>query len=100
MGCCDTPGLMPISEALEKMLSSVTVNVAKSTLALEESIGFVLAEDLRSPIFVPPFDNSAMDATPLDEKISLNPIPYLKRVSRLQGNHLMVNGQKEPVFAS
>lgn len=61
MGCCDTPGLMPISEALEKMLSSVEVNLTKNTLLLEDSVGFVLSEDLRSPIFVPPFDNSAMD---------------------------------------
>lgn len=77
MGCCDTPGLMPISEALEKMLSSVTVNVAKSTLALEESIGFVLAEDLRSPIFVPPFDNSAMDgyAVRREDLIKSNTLP-------------------------
>lgn len=61
MGCCDTPGLMPISEALEKMLSGVAVNLPEQTLPLEESIGFVLSKELRSPIFVPPFDNSAMD---------------------------------------
>ncbi len=61
MGCCDTPGLMPISEALEKMLSSVEAKLTEKKLPLDESVGFVLSEDLLSPIFVPPFDNSAMD---------------------------------------
>lgn len=61
MGCCDTPGLMPISEALEKMLSSAEAKLTQKTLPLEQAVGYVLAEDLLSPIFVPPFDNSAMD---------------------------------------
>ncbi|MCV5941999.1 molybdopterin molybdotransferase, partial [Escherichia coli] len=31
------------------------------SLPLADALGFVLAEDVLSPIHVPPFDNSAMD---------------------------------------
>ncbi|WP_413283365.1 molybdopterin molybdotransferase MoeA [Vibrio sp. MA40-2] len=61
MGCCDAPGLMPIDDAIEQMLSSVTEIKTTQQLALENTVGFVLAEDILSPINVPPFDNSAMD---------------------------------------
>ncbi|MDG3085212.1 molybdopterin molybdotransferase MoeA [Vibrio hannami] len=61
MGCCDTPGLMPIKDALEKMLSSVEPKLTSKSTPLEHATGYVLAEDILSPLFVPPFDNSAMD---------------------------------------
>lgn len=61
MGCCDAPGLMPIEDALDKMLSRITPIQTTLTLPLAEALGFVLAEDILSPINVPPFDNSAMD---------------------------------------
>lgn len=61
MGCCDAPGLMPIEEALTKMLSPITPISETLTLPLQDALGYVLAQDLRSPINVPPFDNSAMD---------------------------------------
>lgn len=61
MGCCDAPGLMPIEEALNKMLTPITPIIDTITLPLAEALGYVLAEDILSPINVPPFDNSAMD---------------------------------------
>jgi len=61
MGCCDAPGLMPIEEALDKMLSPIKPIQTTLSLPLAEALGYVLAEDVLSPIFVPPFDNSAMD---------------------------------------
>lgn len=61
MGCCDAPGLMPIEEAMDKMLSPIKPIQATLQLPLADAIGYVLAEDILSPIFVPPFDNSAMD---------------------------------------
>ncbi len=61
MGCCDAPGLMPIEEAMEKMLSPITPIQATLQLPIADAIGYVLAEEIHSPIFVPPFDNSAMD---------------------------------------
>ncbi|SDH49072.1 molybdopterin molybdotransferase [Vibrio xiamenensis] len=61
MSCCDAPGLMPIEQALEQMLSAVEPIQTTLTLSLPDALGFVLAEDLLSPIHVPPFANSAMD---------------------------------------
>ncbi|UUM32511.1 molybdopterin molybdotransferase MoeA [Vibrio japonicus] len=61
MGCCDAPGLMPLEDAMENMLSRIKPIQTTLQLPLADAIGYVLAEDILSPIFVPPFDNSAMD---------------------------------------
>lgn len=61
MGCCDAPGLMPLEDAMENMLSRIKPIQTTLRLPVAEALGFVLAEDILSPIFVPPFDNSAMD---------------------------------------
>lgn len=61
MGCCDAPGLMPIEDAMEKMLSRIQPIQTTQILPLPDALGYVLAEDILSPINVPPFDNSAMD---------------------------------------
>jgi molybdopterin molybdotransferase len=45
-------------------------------LPLADAIGYVLAEDILSPIFVPPFDNSAMDG-------------YAVRLADLNANNVM-----------
>ncbi|KLN63577.1 molybdopterin molybdotransferase MoeA [Vibrio sp. VPAP30] len=76
MGCCDAPGLMPIEDAMDKMLSPIKPIQTTLQLPLAEAIGFVLAEDILSPIFVPPFDNSAMDG-------------YAIRLADLAENHVM-----------
>tara|TARA_R110001583_G_scaffold16561_6_gene67768 strand:- start:4064 stop:5311 length:1248 start_codon:yes stop_codon:yes gene_type:complete len=61
MGCCDAKGLMPLEQALTKLQTSVS-NVCESIiLPLSEALGFALAQDIQSPINVPPFNNSAMD---------------------------------------
>ncbi len=52
---------MPLEEAMQKMLADIKPIKATMQLDLNEAIGFVLSEDLLSPINVPPFDNSAMD---------------------------------------
>ncbi|WNJ97468.1 molybdopterin molybdotransferase MoeA [Vibrio ruber] len=61
MGCCDTQGLLPIEDAIQTMLADVSPLKISQKLPLETALGHVLAEDVRSPIDVPPFDNSAMD---------------------------------------
>ena len=61
MGCCDSPGLMPLEEALSRLQSSVNNVCEAMTVALPNALGFALAQDILSPINVPPFNNSAMD---------------------------------------
>ncbi|WDE12667.1 molybdopterin molybdotransferase MoeA [Thalassomonas haliotis] len=59
--CCSAPGLLPFETALEKMLSSITPIVETKELAIGDALHYVLAQDVLSPLNVPPHDNSAMD---------------------------------------
>ncbi|MDW6005531.1 molybdopterin molybdotransferase MoeA [Vibrio mangrovi] len=61
MGCCDTKGLLSIKDAIQTMLADVSPIKISQNLPIETALGYVLAEDIRSPIDVPPFNNSAMD---------------------------------------
>lgn len=53
--------LTPVDEALEKILAEATNPKKSEQLPLLQSLGRVLAEDIVSPVDVPPVDNSAMD---------------------------------------
>jgi molybdopterin molybdotransferase len=52
--------LIPIAEARRRVLGAVRPLSAEE-VAVADALGRVLAEDLASPIAVPPFDSSAMD---------------------------------------
>ena len=58
-----TSGLLSLQEALDKMLSQTTPMTTRDAqwLPLTDSAGRITANPVLSPIFVPPFDNSAMD---------------------------------------
>jgi molybdopterin molybdotransferase len=53
--------LLPFSEAKARLLASARVVADVETVDLAEAFGRVLAEDLVSPMTVPPFSNAAMD---------------------------------------
>ena len=53
--------MMPMEEALERLLSQVTVLGRTESVSTPLARGRVLAADLVSPLDVPPYDNSAMD---------------------------------------
>jgi molybdopterin molybdotransferase len=59
----NTAGLISLEEALEKMRAYVPSKTAKDTesLPLAAAAGRITATPVKSPVFVPPFDNSAMD---------------------------------------
>lgn len=61
MGCCDTPGLMPVSDAISILLESTTPITQIESVALVDAQNRITASDICSPINVPPFANSAMD---------------------------------------
>jgi molybdopterin molybdotransferase len=58
---CATPGLLTVEQAIDKMLSQAAAVEPTETITLLEALNRVLAEDLRSSIDVPGYDNSAMD---------------------------------------
>lgn len=61
MGCCDIKGLKKVEVAMQEMLDNICGVEDTLILALSDALGCILAEDITSPINVPPFDNSAMD---------------------------------------
>ncbi len=61
MGCCDTTGLIPFEQALATLLESVKPLIHIETRPLAHCLDRILAQDVRAPINVPGYDNSAMD---------------------------------------
>lgn len=86
MGCCDAPGLMPIEDALKKMLSRIQPVQTTLRLPLPEALGYVLAEAILSPIHVHRLITQRWMVMP---SVALN----LRSKSRcpLQENRLLVN---------
>jgi len=52
---------MPLEQAQAALLSQVSCQTRVETITLESALNRILAEDIVSPLNIPPFDNSAMD---------------------------------------
>lgn len=70
-GCgCDsqaqTKSLMPVEEALNRLLDEAKVSVSTEKVSLANALGRILAKDQLSSVDVPPGDNSAMDGYALN----------------------------------
>lgn len=74
--------LLSVAEALQKLLNSVQPVSAVETIGASEALGRILAEDVKAPLSLPPFDNSAMDgyAVRFDGPVFAHPPPYRLRV--------------------
>ncbi|MEI6894598.1 MAG: molybdopterin molybdotransferase MoeA [Colwellia sp.] len=59
--CCSAPGLLPFEKALASMLAQVSPITETLTLPIDQALHSILAQDIVSPLNVPPHDNSAMD---------------------------------------
>ncbi|MHB9797012.1 molybdopterin molybdotransferase MoeA [Pseudomonas sp. MT3] len=61
-GCgCSGAGLRPVDEAIAALMDFVPLAPPTVRIDLENALGRILAEDIRSPIDLPLWDNSAMD---------------------------------------
>ncbi len=58
---CDSGALMPVDEAIRYLLDQAPLPPPVQRVALDQALGRVLAADIRSPMHLPPWDNSAMD---------------------------------------
>ncbi|WP_028866112.1 molybdopterin molybdotransferase MoeA [Psychromonas aquimarina] len=85
MGCCDAKGLMPLEQALTKMQESLSNVCEAVTLPLSQALGFALAEDIKSPLNVPPFNNSAMDGYAVNYSDLINCSPEKPLTLKLAG---------------
>jgi molybdopterin molybdotransferase len=73
-------GLIPVEEALEKVLASATGDRNVVRRPLLDALGLVLAEDIVSSIAVPLNDNSAMDGYALRAADAGRPLPVSQRI--------------------
>ncbi|HEJ9660382.1 TPA: molybdopterin molybdotransferase MoeA [Proteus mirabilis] len=61
MSQCQVSGLLSLDEALEKLLEKPVAITDTLSIPLHNAAGYILSENITSPLNVPPFDNSAMD---------------------------------------
>ena len=59
--CCSAPELLPFEQALENILRVIKPIIDVEQVTLENALGRVLAQKIKSPVNVPPNDNSAID---------------------------------------
>lgn len=52
---------MPLDDAISLMLNSITPIAMTESVLLTSCLGRIIATDIKSPLNMPPFDNSAMD---------------------------------------
>ena len=57
----DTGALLPLDKALQGMLEQLSCCCDTEQLPLPQALDRILAEEISSPLSVPPFDNAAMD---------------------------------------
>ncbi len=72
--------LLPVEEALARILSAAVPIDAVQTIPLANALGRVLAEDVTSPIAVPGADDSAMDGYALRAAQAGDPLPVSQRI--------------------
>ncbi|MBV4474861.1 molybdopterin molybdotransferase MoeA [Pseudomonas botevensis] len=58
---CDLGNLMPVDEAISRLLDQAPPPPAAQVIPLDQAMGCVLAADIHSPVNLPAWDNSAMD---------------------------------------
>ncbi|WP_445577902.1 Molybdopterin molybdenumtransferase [Pseudomonas sp. E141] len=58
---CESGALMPVDEAIRYLLDQAPLPPPVQRVALDQALGRVLATDIRSPMNLPAWDNSAMD---------------------------------------
>lgn len=75
-GRAATRSLIPVGSAVERGLALAQAVAETEVLDLESAIGRVLAEDLKAPFPLPPFDNSAMDGYALRSADFSGPGPW------------------------
>jgi len=76
--------MISVEEALKKILSNFNVLEPEDELILD-TLGRVLAEDVRSTIDIPPLDNSAMDGYAVQAQSTEGASPSSPRIIRVIG---------------
>ncbi len=99
--CCASPGLISVEQATEKILSQASPVEQVESINILDALNRVLAEDLKSTIDVPGYDNSAMDGYAVrseDCLISGNELPVKQRIAAGQVGTLLEPGTAARIF--
>lgn len=95
------PPLMPLDEALAALLARATPLARTEVVDTFEADGRVLAQDLVSPLHVPPRDNSAMDGYALRAADAATPgtvLPVSQRIAAGQAGAPLAPGTAARIF--
>lgn len=79
--------LLPVAEALSRLLSNAKPVTASETLPLAEAEGRILAVDLTAGLTQPPFNSSAMDGYALRREDAPEPGAVLKVIGTSSAGH-------------
>ena len=93
--------LMPLDEALERLLAQATPLQQTETVATMEADGRVLAQDVVSILHVPPQDNSAMDGYAVHTADALNmgtTLPVAQRIAAGAVGQPLARGTAARIF--
>jgi molybdopterin molybdotransferase len=91
-------GLLPVPEALAKVLAAACPISELCELPLLQALGHTLAEDVISNIDVPPADNSAMDGYALRVSEAGQPLPVTQRIPAGAVGAALVPGTAARIF--
>ena len=99
--CCSSPSLISVDEALVKLLDPVSSVKESEKVKLEDALGRTLAEDLRSTINVPGYDNSAMDGYAVNSEDCVEAgaqLPVTQRIPAGQTGQPLKKGSVAIIF--
>jgi molybdopterin molybdotransferase len=98
---CASDALIAVDVAVQKILDAATPVDQVATLAVDDSLGRVLAEDILSPINVPGFDNSAMDGYAVNSTACAEPgarLPVSQRIAAGEVGVSLLTGTAARIF--
>ena len=90
--------LTPLDDALGTLLAYFSALEGREELATQAARGRVLAEDLVSPVNVPPEDNSAMDGYALRAADADRVLPVTQRIAAGQPPRPLAPGEAARIF--
>lgn len=104
MTVCDSGDLLPVEEAIQRLLARAPPPPSSEVIALAEALGRVTAEEVFSPLDLPGRDNSALHGYALRAVDVPEQGGYLQVVGRMAAGHgndvpLLQAGQAVRIFA-
>ncbi|VVN98289.1 Molybdopterin molybdenumtransferase [Pseudomonas fluorescens] len=87
MSLCDSGDLLPVEEAIDRLLAQAPPPPPTEVIALTEALGRVTAEEVFSPIDLPGWSNSAMDGYALRAFDVPEQGGHLRVVGRIAAGH-------------